>query len=187
MNFDKDFIEKLVKQDQRAFNEFYLKTVDIFFRYIQANFYLSKEASEDIISDFYVKRWTVVSKYDPKQSFSAFVWTVFKNLLKDSFKKHSDISFSTFDKTEDWLKFDERLEDDFDMFELLESDFQYEQIENAMKRLDKESREIIYLKFIEENDNVEVSEILWISNENVRQKLSRSLKKLKVLLNTDVT
>ncbi len=187
MNFDKNFIEKLVKQDQQAFNEFYLKTVDIFFRYVQANYYLSKEATEDIIWDFYVKRWTVVGRYDPKQSFSAFVWTVFKNLLKDNFKKHTDISFSAFDKVEDWLKFDETLEDDFDMFELLESDFQYEQIEDAMKKLDKESREIIYLKFIEENDNVEIAEILDISNDNVRQKLSRSLKKLKGLLNTDLT
>jgi RNA polymerase sigma-70 factor (ECF subfamily) len=187
LNFEKEFIEKLIKQDQQAFNEFYLKTVDIFFRYIQANFYLSKAASEDIISDFYVKRWTVVKKYDSKQSFSAFVWTVFKNLLKDNFKKHTDISFSTFDKTDDGLNFDERLEDDFDIFNLLESNFQYEQIESAMKELDKESREIIYLKFIEENDNVEISEILGISNENVRQKLSRSLKKLKTLLNTDLT
>ena len=187
MDFDKDFIEKLVKQDQWAFNEFYLKTVDIFFRYVQANFYLSKEATEDIIGDFYVKRWTVVSRYDPKQSFSAFVWTVFKNLLKDNFKKHTDISFSSFDTKEDWLRFDETLEDDFDMFELLETDFQYEQIESAMQKLDKESREIIYLKFIEEHDNSMIAEILEISNENVRQKLSRSLKKLKGLLNTDLT
>ncbi len=186
MNFDKEFIEKLVKQDQRAFNEFYLKTVDIFFRYVQANYYLSKEATEDIIWDFYVKRWTVVSRYDPKQSFSAFVWTVFKNLLKDNFKKHTDISFSSFDKDDSWMKFDETLEDNFDIFELLESNFQYEQIKDAMMKLDKESREIIYLKFIEEKDNTEMAEMFWISNENIRQKISRSLKKLKSLLNTDL-
>jgi DNA-directed RNA polymerase specialized sigma24 family protein len=100
LNFDKEFIEKLVKQDQRAFNEFYLKTVDMFFRYIQSNFYLSKADSEDIVSDFYVKWWVVVKKYDFKQSFSAFMWTVFKNLLKDNFKKHSEISFSRFDNNE---------------------------------------------------------------------------------------
>jgi len=101
LDFDKDFIEKLVKQDQLAFNEFYLKTVDMFFRYVQSNFYLSKQATEDIVSDFYVKWRTVVKKYDNKQSFSAFMRTVFKNLLKDNFKKHTDISFSSFDKSED--------------------------------------------------------------------------------------
>ena len=187
LDFDKDFIEKLVKQDQLAFNEFYLKTVDMFFRYVQSNFYLSKQATEDIVSDFYVKWRTVVKKYDNKQSFSAFMRTVFKNLLKDNFKKHTDISFSSFDKSEDWIKFDEKLEDNFDMFDLLESDFQYEQIETAMQRLDKEDREIIYLKFIEENDNKDIAETLEISNDNVRQKISRAMKKLKALLDTDIT
>jgi len=97
VDFNKEFIEKLVKQDQLAFNEFYLKTVDMFFRYINSNFFLSKEESEDLISDFYVKWRDVCKKYDFKQSFSAFVWTVFKNLVKDNFKKHKDISFSSFD------------------------------------------------------------------------------------------
>ncbi len=185
MDFNKEFIEKLVKQDQQAFNEFYLKTVDMFFRYINSNFFMSKEDAEDIISDFYMKRWEVCKKYDFKQSFSAFVWTVFKNLVKDSFKKHKDISFSSFDDDE-WMNFEEKLEDDFDMFELLEADFKMKEIEDAMKKLDLESKEIIYLKFIEEKDNIEIAQILEISNENVRQKISRSLKKLKALLKTDI-
>ncbi len=187
MNFDKEFIEKLMKQDQRAFNEFYLKTVDIFFRYVQSNFFLSKQETEDIISDFYVKRRNVVKKYDFKKSFTAFVWTVFKNLIKDSFKKHKDISFGVFDKIEDWTNFEDTLvDDDLDIFDLLESDFKYEQIKNAMEKLDLESKEIIYLKFIEEKDNIEISDILQISNDSVRQKISRSLKKLKALLDTDI-
>ncbi len=181
MDFDKEFIEQLVKQDQRAFNEFYLQTVDMFFRYLNSNFFLSKEDAEDIVSDFYVKRWNTVKKYNFKQSFSAFVWTVFKNLVKDSFKKQKDISFSSFDY-EDWQSFEENIEDDFDVFDLLETDFQFKQIEDAMKQLDLESRELIYLKFIEEKDNMEIADILQISNDNVRQKLSRSLKKLKSLL-----
>ncbi|HKL44056.1 MAG TPA: sigma-70 family RNA polymerase sigma factor [Candidatus Absconditabacterales bacterium] len=186
MNFDKEFIEKLVKQDQRAFNEFYLKTVDMFFRYIQSNFFLNKEETEDIISEFYVKRRNIVKKYDFKQSFNAFVWTVFKNLIKDNFKKHKDISFSVFDRIEDGTNFEDTLEDDLDIFELLESDFKYEQIKSAMEKLDIENKEIIYLKFIEEKDNTEISDILQISNDSVRQKISRSLKKLKALLGTDM-
>jgi len=186
VDFEKEFIEKLIKQDQRAFNEFYLKTVDMFFRYINSNFFLSKEEAEDIISDFYLKRRDVGEKYDFKKSFSAFVWTVFKNLLKDNFKKHKDISFSSFDNDE-WTHFEDNLEYDFDMFEFLESDFQLKQIEKAMNTMDIESKEIIYLKFIEEKDNLEIAEMLEITNENVRQKISRSLKKLKALLDTEIT
>jgi RNA polymerase sigma-70 factor (ECF subfamily) len=67
----------------------------------------------------------------------------------------------------------------------LEIDFQLKQIEDAMKQLDLESRELIYLKFIEEKNNTEIADILQISNDNVRQKLSRALKKLKSLLTND--
>jgi len=55
-----------------------------------------------------------------------------------------------------------------------------------MEKLDIENKEIIYLKFIEEKDNTEISDILQISNDSVRQKISRSLKKLKALLGTDM-
>lgn len=185
MNFEKGFIEKLVKQDQQAFNEFYLKTVDVFFRYLNSYYFLDQEEAEDIISDFYVKWRETVKKYDWKQSFSAFVWTVFKNMVKDNVKKHKEIAFSSFDKDDDWSNFEDNIPDDFDIFELLESDFEFQHIQDAMKELDVDSREIIYLKFIEEKDNSDIADILQISNENVRQKLSRALKKLKALLVSD--
>lgn len=182
MNFDNDFIEKLVNHDQQTFNEFYLKTVDTFFRYLNSYYFLDEQDAEDIVSEFYIKWWDTVEKYDFKQSFSWFVWIVFKNLVKDMLKKHKDVAFSSFDKEEDWSSFEENLEDDFDIFGLLESEFTYAHIQEAMKELDDDSREIIYLKFIEEKDNSEIADILQISSENVRQKLSRSLKKLKILL-----
>ena len=188
MNFDNEFIEKLMKQDQQAFNEFYLQTVDIFFRYLNSYYFLDHDTAEDIISDFYVKWRDTVKKFDKKQSFSSFVWVVFKNLVKDSLRRHNDIAFSDmWDDKDDKSSFEDNIADDFDIFELLESEYQYKQIENAMKELDSDSREIIYLKFIEEKDNSEIADILQTSWENIRQKLSRALKKLKVLLSADNT
>jgi RNA polymerase sigma factor (sigma-70 family) len=101
VDFDKNFIEKLIKQDQQAFNEFYLKTVDVFFRYLNSYYFLDQETAEDIISDFYVKWRDVVKNFDKTQSFSGFIWTVFKNLVKDTLKKHSDTAFSNFDSEDD--------------------------------------------------------------------------------------
>jgi DNA-directed RNA polymerase specialized sigma subunit len=48
-----------------------------------------------------------------------------------------------------------------------------------MKELDDWSKDIIYWKFIEEKSNEEIEILLWISNDNVRQKLSRAIKQLK--------
>ena len=55
MEFDSKFIAKLKKQEHNTFNEFYLKTVDIFFRYISANYNILPQDREDIVADFYVK------------------------------------------------------------------------------------------------------------------------------------
>ena len=97
-------------------------------------------------------------------------------------KRQKDTPFSNFDKDDDWSNFEENIVDEFDIFWLLETEFQYKQIEDAMKQLDDDSREIIYLKFIEEKDNAEIADILQISGDNVRQKISRALKKLKSIL-----
>jgi DNA-directed RNA polymerase specialized sigma24 family protein len=70
LNFDKEFIEKLVNHDQQAFNEFYLKTVDMFFRYLNSYYFLDEQDAEDIISEFYIKWRDTINKYDFKQSFS---------------------------------------------------------------------------------------------------------------------
>jgi len=70
MELTQDFIAKLKKQDHNAFNEFYLKTIDMFFRYINANYALPAQDAEDLISDFYVKRREAIKHHDDKQSFT---------------------------------------------------------------------------------------------------------------------
>lgn len=184
MDFEKEFIEKLIKKDQNAFNEFYLKTIDLFSRYLNTNYFLDSNEIEDILADFYVKWRDVCDKYKFEQSFSAFVRTIFKNLLKDNFKKFKDIPFTNMSSWgDDDECFEDTLQDDLDIIDFLEEEFQFKQIEDAMQELDSDSRELIYLKFIESKDNSEISEILWLSVDNVRQKIFRALKKLKEILN----
>jgi DNA-directed RNA polymerase specialized sigma subunit len=52
-----------------------------------------------------------------------------------------------------------------------------------MKRLDDTSKDMIYFRFIEEKTNEEIVVLTWVSNELVRQRLSRAIKQLKKLLN----
>jgi RNA polymerase sigma factor (sigma-70 family) len=86
--------KKLKAQDPNAFNEFYLETVDVFFRYINANYFVPKQDAEDIISDFYVKFREAVKSYNPEFSFTGYFWTIFRNIIKDHFKKTSELSFT---------------------------------------------------------------------------------------------
>jgi RNA polymerase sigma factor (sigma-70 family) len=51
-----------------------------------------------------------------------------------------------------------------------------------MKELDDLSKDIVYRKFIEEKSYEEIWLLLDISQENIRQKISRAIKQLKQLL-----
>lgn len=183
MEFDSKFISKLKAQEHNTFNEFYLRTVDIFFRYINANYSISPQDSEDIVADFYVKfRWAIV-RHDIKQSFSGYCWTIFKNTIKDYFKKNTDLPFTELEsRNEDNSSFEENIIDEEDLTEFLETDFKFEQIQKAMKELDDLSKDIVYRKFIEEKSYDEIGLLLNISQENIRQKVSRAIKQLKQLL-----
>jgi len=185
-HFDQELIKKLKQQDHSAFNIFYLETIDIFSRYIETNYFINNQDAQDLIADFYVKFREWVKKYDENQSFSWYVWIIFKNLLKDHFKKNHDIPFTDLESYEQDISFEETLVDTDDIIDLLQKDFEFDKIQQAMKELDDWSKDIIYWKFIEEKSNEEIEIILWTSNDNVRQKLSRAIKQLKSRLENPI-
>jgi len=181
LNFDNAFIKKLKTGDHMTFNQFYLETVDMFFRYIKANYFIDDAECYDIISSYFVKQRENIHKIDVNKSFSAYTWTIFKNTIKDYFKKRSETPFSSLDN-EDWEKFEDQLVSASDIKELMEKDFQLKNIQTALKKLDTNNREVIYFRFIEWKSNKEIADILQIAETNVRKKISRAIKSLKEIL-----
>lgn len=184
MNFDDKFVEKLVNKDKNAFNELYLQTVDIFYRYIKSNYFVSDSDAEDIVSNFYLKVWNWLWKYKYMKNFSSWLRTIFKNTIKDEFKKTKEKHFSNFtssneESIEEWFASKENI------IEFMQVEFEYNQIKVAIDKLDDLSKEIVFLKFIEDRTNKEISQLLDISEDNVRQRISRAVRKMKENLNTD--
>jgi len=66
-----------------------------------------------------------------------------------------------------------------DLSDIMEIDFSFEKIQESLNKLDPLSRDIVYMKYIEDKSNKEISQLLGISNDNIRQKLSRAVKFLK--------
>ena len=175
------FKKLLVQQDEEAFNKFYLDTVDIFFRYLKANYFMDDDDMQDIIADFYIKCRNWFPSFDIDQNFSGWVWSIFKNTLKDFWKKKWESAFSEIDP-ENEVPFEDSLEDEEDYTEILDNEYTFVQIQKAMIELDEINKEIISLKFIEDKSYEEIAQILWISQDLVRQRCSRALKALKVKL-----
>ena len=101
--------------------------------------------------------------------------------LKDFWKKKWETAFSEIDPEND-IPFEDSLEDEEDFTEILDNEYTFDQIRNAILELDEVSKEVISLKFIEEKSYWEISWILWISQDLVRQRCSRAIRALKVKL-----
>lgn len=112
---------------------------------------------------------------------------VFKNIIKDYFKKNSDTPFSNIQSSDDSNNFEDSLEADDTLQDLLESDFAYEQILQAMQALSETDKEIIFLRFIEEKNTNDIAEICGVPDSTIRKRLSRAIQNLKSLLITDIS
>jgi RNA polymerase sigma-70 factor (ECF subfamily) len=177
--FDKNSIKKLLERDEATFNQFYLKTVDIFYRSLKGSFKIPESDIHDILADYYLKVWKNLKYYDTKYKFETRIWVVFKNYVKDYFKKKKITYFGDFKTTENNLSIEDTIADEKDIKKFLQIDFEYKEIKKIISNLDQVSQEIIHLKFIEEYSNKEISKILNISYDNVRQRISRVINKIK--------
>lgn len=180
LHFSDQFIKQLQNQDSDSFHIFYEQTIDIFFRYVISNYYFSEAQVHDIIGDFYIKARKALPKYRSKYSFANYIWVILKNTVKDHIKKNTDTPFTTFDTEES--NFEDQLLQDSEILELLESDFQREQIQEAMQQLPEADQEIIFLKYIQDLSYDQIANIVNYPEATCRKRASRAMQNLKTLL-----
>lgn len=185
MNWYSDlFFESLRSKNEWSFAKLYEDTVDRFYRYIKSNSMLDDNEAQDILSETYIKIRNSLEKLTNPATLSSYLWTIMKNTLKDHFKKHKEVSFSEMDGScyEDDNGFEENIEDDHDIKDLIETSFQSERILQALDSLEDSYKDVIFFKFVEWRSNHEIATYLDIQEDNVRQRLSRWLGKLKAHL-----
>jgi len=134
---------------------------------------LDAAQKEDLLSDFYLKCWRSLGSYNAQYSFESYVWTIFRNFIKDHFKKHTETH-------EDDEGLDRLLDHKDDgMLDVMEQDFTYGLIQDALSHLDEISQQIIVMKYVEEKSYEEISAMLACSVETLRKRVSRALQKLR--------
>lgn len=173
-HFDEQTLDQLVAKHETAFQRFYTDTVKIFFRYIRSKSYLSQAQAEDMVSELYVKIRNNLHSYKKELSFETRCWSILRNMMTDNFRKFKEESLSDYESSE------HHFEDD--VMNITQQNRSYEKISEALSQLDELTAEIIHLKFIQERSYEEIQQVLTLSQENIRQRLSRGLKKIKEIL-----
>lgn len=180
-DYDTWFIQKLQSQNADAFTILYNDYVDTFYRYIKSHYTISEWDTQDILGDIFVKIWQALPRVTSDASLSGFIRTIAKNHIKDFFKRSSDLPFANFNTENsdgEEQSREDMLQDPEDILHTFHTQYNYETIQQALQTLDESYRDPIILKFIEDASYEEIAQTLNISQDSVRQRISRWLKKL---------
>ena len=146
-------------------------------RYIKRILYISDEDAEDILQEVFLKAYKNINSYNPKYSFSNWIYRIAHNEAISFLRKKSVTVSNTEDENIfDRIPSDEDIEDDF-----LNS-VKSTEVREILSKLDQKYREVLVLRFFEEKEYNEISEILHISSGTVASLINRGKEKFKILV-----
>ncbi|MFA5061862.1 MAG: RNA polymerase sigma factor [Patescibacteria group bacterium] len=168
------------KQDPEAFAKLY----DLYARRIYRFVFFkvaNHEEAEDVTSEVFLKAWNFISEKKKIDSFSGLLYKLARNCVIDLYRKKSrQTEILSLDNINEESGLD--INDAGKWKETFGDKMEAQKIIQALQKLKQEYREIVTLKYVDELDVSEISEITGKGGIAVRVTLHRGLKKLKELL-----
>lgn len=163
MLFDKTQIAEIYERTySKVYNYFYYIT-------------MSKERTEDLTSKTYIRFLEKYDLYDPKRGgVSTWIMGIAHNIWNDEYRKNAKYRFTQIDDVEEGAMKQEPVE-----LEQLETKMV---VEALLGCLSDREREIVGMRYKMELSYNEIARITGITEKNVSVILSRSLKKMNVVL-----
>jgi len=172
---DQELVEKIIAGDHRAFEVLYLQYGKKVF-YVASRFGLSREDSEGIVQEVFIKIWERRADLRTDLSLNAYILTITKNIIikktrnnafmlatKKYLSTHSDASHNN---TEESLVY-------ADLFNITES---------FLNELPEQQRVIFKMSKIEDLPSKEIAKQLNLSLRTVENHIFRASSKLKTKL-----
>jgi len=127
-------------------------------RYIRRISAATQEDAEDLLQEIFVKVYRNLYGFDPSLKFSSWIYRIAYNQVISQWRKtKSRPQVLKFEADEDFLKF---IAADEDLAGNIERKFTGEEVQDVISRLDGKYKEVLVLKFLEEKDYKEISDIL---------------------------
>lgn len=136
----------------------------------------NQELAEDIMQESFLTAFTKLDTFIGNVTFGAWLKKIVINKSINEYQNNNKYIFSTLDETK--LELKDELKDDFE-------NINTEKVIKSLLKIKEDYRIIITLHFIEGYDLKEISEILNITYENCRTKMSRAKESLRLKLKTN--
>lgn len=176
---NQDFWNLIKKGDQSAFSQLYNQYSDMLYGYgmkITADDDLVCEAIQNLFVYIFEKR----ERLSYPASVKAYLYASLKRLLIRELSKKNSFRLLAFEQIQEG-HYDFNLTIDIETA-LIEGEYKEQylsQLQESLNTLSPQQREVIYLKYYNECSNDEISEILGINNQIVRNIASIALKKIR--------
>ena len=133
-----------------------------------------REEAEELAQDAFIKAFNAIQNYRGESKFSTWLYRITYNTCISHLRK----------KTPDLIEINEtHSSSDFNSgYKILVKEDNTRALKLVLNRLKPDDRAIIQLFYIEENSIQEISEITGFSSANIKVKLHRSKKKMKIMM-----
>lgn len=182
-NVSDENVVPLVIQDRNTFVVLVCRYDMLLSRYIRRLGIVSNQDRQDVLQNIFIKAYRNIQSFDISLSFSTWIYRIAHNETMSFFraKKVRPEGHLIDDGEETLLK----IFDTNDFVEELDKKIDAKYIGLSIEKLEDTYRNIIILRYFEERDYREISDILKIPEGTVATLLHRAKKKLRVLIEND--
>ncbi|MBU1144952.1 MAG: sigma-70 family RNA polymerase sigma factor [Firmicutes bacterium] len=172
INFD-DYIELLKLKDDKAFELVYEHTKRGVFSII-ISIVKDKSETEDLMQETYIKMLKNINSYQIGRNFNAWLLQIAKNIAIDFYRKNHNVT--AYDPQEQSYIFDKAAS--------LENDSSPHEVNELLKPLDDEERQVVLLRIVSNTKFKDIAKtldkplgtVLWIYNKGIK-KLKDTVRK----------
>ena len=187
LRVDQEIIEKtdgeliaLSLKNSEAFGPLVDRYEAKLFRYVRRFSGLEKEGVEDVLQEAFIKIYTNLNDYNPKFTFSAWAYRITHNEAINYLRKNKKqiiLPLETEDK--ETLSLIDALQSDANIAEEISNKDFIERTRQAINMLPEKYREVLVLRYMEDLEYQEISDILRIPMGTVATMINRAKEKFK--------
>jgi RNA polymerase sigma-70 factor (ECF subfamily) len=179
---NKQALDRLRKRDREAFTKAYDENVSEIYRFIYFKVGSDEEA-KDITSAVFLKTWNHIqtNTLESAKTLRALFYKIARNAIIDHYRERGKSQIISIE--EEGGKIDIPFETDEET--RLDTERDIELIRSKLPLLKEEYREVLIMKFINELELEEISDITGKSKGNIRVLTHRALKALKDIMAED--
>ncbi len=150
-------------------------------RYVKRLVGLSKECVEDVLQEVFLKVYRNLNSYDPGLSFSSWIYRITHNETVNYVKKHRKQNVVSLENDDDAVSLIEVLASDVDVVDDARKKERIEKVHRILQGMTEKYREVLILKFLEDKDYAEISDIIKKPMGTVATLINRAKKQFITL------